>query len=110
MEKKDALEALSALAQETRIDVYRTLVRAGSAGMAAGAIAAELGVVPNTLSSHLTILAHAGLIESQREGRIIRYTANLDGMKDVLTFLMRDCCQGNPEVCAPVMDILTKAC
>lgn len=110
MEKKDALGALAALAQETRLDVYRALVKSGPDGMAAGAIASDLDVVPNTLSSHLNILVNAGLIRARREGRVIRYHADLDGMKDLLTYLMRDCCQGNPEICTPILETIERAC
>ncbi len=110
MDKKHALDALSALAQETRIDVYRALIAAEPDGLAAGVIAEMLGVVPNTLSSHLNILANAGLIRAAREGRVIRYTANLDAMKNLLTYLMQDCCQGDPKVCAPILEDLAPAC
>lgn len=110
MEKKQALDALSALAQETRIDVFRALIKAEPDGLAAGVIAGALGVVPNTLSSHLNILANAGLVRATREGRVIRYAADLDAMKDLLTYLMRDCCQGDPKVCAPILKDLTPAC
>ena len=110
MEKTKALDALSALSQETRLDVYRLLVQAAPEGMAAGAIAAKLGVVPNTMSTHLGILAGAGLIAAKREGRVIRYTADMGGMKELLTYLMRDCCQGNPDICAPVIETITNAC
>ena len=98
---ESAVSALSALAQDSRLDVYRLLVRVGGDGMAAGAIAREIGVMPNTLSSHLTILDHAGLIGSRRDGRSIIYTANYDTMRDLLSFLVDDCCGGRPEICAP---------
>lgn len=97
-----AVEALSALAQGSRLAVFRLLVRAGDAGMAAGDIAREIGVLPNTLSSHLTILGHAGLVRARRDGRSIIYAADYDTMRGLLGFLVEDCCAGRPEICAPV--------
>ncbi|MEO9132976.1 MAG: metalloregulator ArsR/SmtB family transcription factor [Sphingomonas sp.] len=96
-----AVDALSALAHGSRLAVFRLLVRAGSDGVAAGDIAREIGALPNTLSSHLTILGHAGLIQSRRDGRSILYSANYDRMRELLGFLMKDCCAGRPEICAP---------
>lgn len=101
MEKNHAIEALSALAHDTRIDVFRLLVRAGAEGRIAGDLAETLGVKANTLSNNLTILQQAGLIRSQREGRAIRYFAKFSGMRGLLGFLMRDCCDGRPELCGP---------
>jgi len=96
-----AVDALSALAHGSRLAVFRLLVRAGPDGVAAGDIAREIGTLPNTLSSHLTILGHAGLIQSRRDGRSILYSANYDRMRELLGFLMEDCCAGRPEICAP---------
>lgn len=101
MQLPDAVEALSALAHVHRLAVFRLLVRAGADGVAAGEIAREVGVLPNTLSTHLTILGHAGLIHSRREGRSIFYSADYEGMRDLLGFLVSDCCGGRPEICAP---------
>lgn len=106
----NAVEALSALAQDTRLSVFRLLVRAGPDGMPAGEIAEELGVRPNTLSTHLTILEHAGLLGSRREGRSIIYAADYDRMRDLLGFLMEDCCAGRAEICAPLAEIASRAC
>jgi len=106
MEKTDALEALSALSQETRLDVFRLLVKAGPGGLYAGEVAERLNVRQNTLSTNLKVLAHAGLVRSQREGRSIRYLADLDGMRDLLAFLMEDCCRGTPETCRPLLEEL----
>jgi len=97
-----AVEALSALAQGSRLAVFRLLVRAGAEGMAAGEIAREVGARPNTLSSHLTILGHAGLVSARREGRSIIYSADYETMRGLLGFLVEDCCAGRPEICAPV--------
>ncbi|MXN65452.1 metalloregulator ArsR/SmtB family transcription factor [Stappia sp. GBMRC 2046] len=104
MEKIDALAALSALGQETRLDVYRLLVKAGRAGLAAGEVAEELGVLPNTLSNHLANLSRAGLVRQTREGRVLRYTADFARMRGLLDYLMADCCGGRPEICAPFME------
>lgn len=99
MQLAHAVGALSALAHDTRLSVFRLLVRAGQAGMSAGEIAHEVGVLPNTLSTHLTILTQAGLIQSRREGRSIVYSADFDGMQALLQFLIADCCDGRPEIC-----------
>ncbi|UIJ46116.1 metalloregulator ArsR/SmtB family transcription factor [Sphingomonas cannabina] len=101
-----AVEALSALAHAHRLAVFRLLVRAGDEGLPAGEIAHEVGVVPSTLSSHLTILAHAGLVRSRRDGRSVIYSADLDGMRALLGFLLADCCGGRPEICAPLVELL----
>lgn len=100
----EAVDALSALAHGHRLAVFRLLVRAGADGMPAGEIAREIGVLPNTLSTHLTILGHAGLVHSRREGRSVIYSANYDGMRDLLGFLVSDCCAGRPEICAPLLE------
>jgi DNA-binding transcriptional ArsR family regulator len=105
-----AVEALSALAQGHRLAVFRLLVRAGDQGVAAGEIAREIGVPSSTLSTHLTILAHAGLIRSRREGRSILYRADYQAMRDLLGFLVADCCGGRPEICAPLNDIAQTCC
>ena len=110
MDKKQSLAALSALSHETRLDVFRLLVRMGDEGLLAGEIAARLNVRQNTLSSNLAILDRAGLIGGRREGRAIRYVAAMDGMRGLLGYLMQDCCGGRPELCQPVIDELACAC
>jgi DNA-binding transcriptional ArsR family regulator len=104
MDKYDALKTLNALSQEGRLDIFRLLVRAGHDGMAAGKISEELGKVQNTVSSSLSVLSNAGLVRSEREGRTIRYFANLSVMRGVLGFLMADCCGGNPAACEPFLN------
>ena len=89
--------------------MFRLLVRAGADGVAAGEIARELGVLPNTLSTHLTNLGHAGLIQSRRDGRSVIYSADYEGMRDLLGFLVADCCAGRPEICAPLADMAQDA-
>lgn len=101
MEIKQAVTALMALAQESRLGVFRLLVPAGEAGLPAGEIAERLGIPSATLTFHLKELSHAGLIASRREGRSIIYSLRAEAMRDLLTFLARDCCQGQPELCGP---------
>lgn len=102
MKKIAALEALAALGQETRLDVFRVLVRAGASGMTAGAISEALDVRPNTLSTHLGLLTRSGLINSTRDGRSIIYSADMSVMGELVTYLLEDCCNGNPDLCAPL--------
>jgi len=106
MDVELALEALSALSHETRLWVFRLLVQAGPEGLPAGEIAEALGSRQNTMSSHLKTLATAELIDSQRDGRSIRYQANYDTVRQLVLFLMEDCCAGNKAVCRPVAESL----
>ena len=110
MNKKAALAALAALGQETRLEVFRLLVQAGDQGVPAGEIASQLGTVQNTMSAHLKVLGHAGLVRAERDGRTIRYIADMTGFRDLLAFLMEDCCNGRPELCRPVIDAVTCNC
>jgi ArsR family transcriptional regulator, arsenate/arsenite/antimonite-responsive transcriptional repressor len=100
MESKTAVEALGALAQDSRLQVYRLLVQAGPEGVAASEIAARLKVPANTLSFHLKTLSHAGLVESRQDGRFVYYTANYQRMNSLLGFLTENCCGGRS--CKPV--------
>jgi DNA-binding transcriptional ArsR family regulator len=99
MDSKQAIDALGALAQETRLAVFRLLMAAGSEGLPAGMIAERLGVPASTLSFHLAYLTRAGLVVSRRESRSIIYAANFTGMRGLLDFLTQDCCDGHPELC-----------
>src|ERR1700678_3793915 len=112
MEPLSAVGALSALAHPGRLEVFRLLVRAGPEGMASGGIARAPGSLANTLSNNLNLLAGAGLVSSRRDGRSIIYAAGYDRMRDLLAFLMEDCCGGNAEICAPLAAIAgrTAAC
>jgi DNA-binding transcriptional ArsR family regulator len=107
MDKTSALAALAALGQETRLDIFRLLVQAGEAGMPAGEIAQKVGAVQNTASAHLKALSQAGLVLTEREGRIVRYRADIDGFRDLLAYLMEDCCAGKPDICRPLIDAVT---
>lgn len=99
MEINQAVDSLSALAQRSRLDVFRLLVRSGPQGLPAGEIASTLSVPPNTMSTHLAILSQAGLVRGERSGRSVIYSVNFTGMNALMTFLMKDCCQGRPELC-----------
>jgi DNA-binding transcriptional ArsR family regulator len=109
METTTATDALSALAHPGRLEVFRLLVRAGPEGVAAGEIARATGALPNTLSANLNVLAGAGLVTSRRDGRSIIYSAAYDRMRELLAFLMEDCCAGKPEICAPLIEIAGRA-
>ena len=99
MSPAHALAALSALGQPTRLEIFRLLIRREHEGLAAGAIADIVGAPHNTLSTHLAILARAGLVRGAREGRSIVYRADIEGMRDLISFLVTDCCDGHPELC-----------
>lgn len=108
METKTAVEALSSLAHEGRLNIFRELVQAGPEGLAAGEIARRVGILPSTLSASLTILANAGLAVSNRRGRSIIYAAKYEQMAEVLGFLLEDCCNGSPAVCNPLLAIVSR--
>lgn len=110
MEINAAISALSALAQDSRLKVFRLLVTYGETGLAAGAIARQLGIPHNTLSSHLAVLGHAGLVRSRRDGRSIIYALDVATVRTLLNFLLQDCCQARPEDCTPLLDNALPAC
>ena len=110
MESEKAILALAALAQSTRLDVFRLLVKHEPEGLAAGDIAKALAVPQNTMSSHLAILSRAGLVTAQRFSRSIVYRADLEAFQAVMLFMLRDCCDGRPEICAPLIEDLTPCC
>lgn len=101
MELMKAVKCLSALAQESRLSVFRLLARQGSEGLPAGEIAEQLEVPPATMSFHLKELANASLLQFRREGRSIIYSLDVEMMRSLLGFLIEDCCQGRPELCQP---------
>jgi ArsR family transcriptional regulator, arsenate/arsenite/antimonite-responsive transcriptional repressor len=108
MEKIDAVAALSALAQDNRLDVFRLLVQAGPEGMSAGSVADALGLAPNTLTFHFDRLRQASLVTVRREGRSMIYAARFETMNALVAFLTENCCGGAPDrctttpVCTPV--------
>ena len=104
MDQTAATEAFAALAQETRLAVFRLLVETGAEGLPAGDIARRLGVPHNTMSTHLAVLARAGLVASRREGRSIIYAGDYAGIRALIAFMLQDCYRGRPEVCAPLLD------
>ena len=110
MDVSTTVKALGALSQKSRLEAFRLLVRSGSEGMAAGEIARRLKIPHNTMSSHLSTLVNAGLISSRRESRSIIYSIDFTGTRELLSFLMEDCCQGRPELCTPVLDSLLPGC
>ena len=102
MDTDDALAGLSALAHDGRLSIFRLLVKAGPDGLAAGDIAQRLNTQPSTMSAQLLVLSNAGLVHARREGRSIIYAVDFDRMSALLQFLARDCCNGRPEICAPL--------
>ncbi|WP_035980990.1 metalloregulator ArsR/SmtB family transcription factor [Bradyrhizobium sp. STM 3843] len=110
MENEEAVLALAALAQPTRLQAFRTLVQHEPDGLPAGELARLLEVPQNTLSAHLSVLARADLVTSERRSRSIVYRANLAEFQKVALFLLQDCCGGRPEICAPVIESLQPCC
>jgi DNA-binding transcriptional ArsR family regulator len=110
MESEPVILALAALAQATRLETFRFLVKHEPEGVPAGEIARHLCVPHNTMSSHLNVLSRAGLVRAERRSRSIIYRAELDRFRQVVTYLLQDCCGGHPGVCAPLVHILTPRC
>jgi ArsR family transcriptional regulator len=110
MDSSMAILALAALAQDTRLNAFKLLVKHEPEGMAAGELARILKVPQNTLSTHLTLLSQAGLATSERHSRSIIYRARLEGLRGVVLYLLRDCCDGNAALCAPIISDLTTTC
>ena len=110
MESEKAILALAALAQSTRLEVFRLLTKHEPDGLAAGDIAKKLAVPQNTMSSHLAILSRAGLVRAERFSRSIVYRADLEAFQSVVLFMLRDCCDGRPEICVPVVESLKPCC
>lgn len=102
MKLGSAVEALAALAQDTRLSIFRLLVQTGQQGVAAGVLGEKLGIPPATLSFHLKTLTHAGLVKSRTEGRFVIYSANFSGMDKLIAYLTEHCCAGDASQCAPV--------
>jgi DNA-binding transcriptional ArsR family regulator len=110
MEISKAIGALSALAQESRLKIFRLLVHCGPGGMAAGDMARQLKLPQNTLSFHIAILARARLVTSRKEGRSIIYSVDLAGTRELLSFLAEDCCHGKPELCGSLLNATAAEC
>ncbi len=110
MEIKTAVTALAALAQETRLSIFRVLVEAGPEGLAAGRIGEALEVPAATLSFHLKELSRAGLVSARQEGRYIYYAADFPHMAALMTFLTRNCCKGMPQECLTVLETALGRC
>jgi DNA-binding transcriptional ArsR family regulator len=101
---------LGALSQPTRLQCFRLLVTREPDGVPAGELARLIGVPQNTLSTHLSILAAAGLVQSERRSRSIIYRASLDRLRDLILFLLKDCCGGRADLCAPLIADLSPCC
>jgi DNA-binding transcriptional ArsR family regulator len=110
MDDTAVILCLAALAQPTRLEVFRLLVAHEPVGLPAGDLARQTRVPHNTMSGHLNILSRAGLVRSERRSRSIIYRADLDRFRAVASFLLKDCCGGHLEVCAPLLDELTPCC
>ena len=107
MKTKSIITALAALAQESRLAIFRTLVQAGPAGLAAGKIGEATHIAPSSITFHMKELVHADMVTSRNEGRFVIYSANFDTMNTVLAFLTENCCNGNPctSICDPACSL-----
>ena len=110
MENEDAIAALAALAQLTRLETFRLLVKHEPDGIPAGELARILDVPQNTMSAHLATLSRAGLVRGERHSRSIIYRADLDRFRELTLFMINDCCGGNAKICAPLIESLTPCC
>ena len=110
METTDAVASLAALAQDTRLSIFRLLVEVGPEGVPAGDIAQKLDVAGATLSFHLKELSRAGLVTSRQEGRFIYYATNFEHMAGLMSFLTQNCCKGMPQDCLSVMETALGTC
>jgi ArsR family transcriptional regulator, arsenate/arsenite/antimonite-responsive transcriptional repressor len=110
MDNAKAIEALAALAQSTRLETFRLLVSREPAGIPAGELARLMAVPQNTMSAHLAVLSRAGLIDGERQSRSIIYRADLARLREMILFLLKDCCGGWPDLCAPVINDLMPCC
>ncbi|HFD16770.1 MAG TPA: ArsR family transcriptional regulator [Rhodospirillales bacterium] len=107
MDENRAIEAFGALAQPSRMAIFRLLVRAGPEGLQVGEIARRLNIVPSTLSGHLAVLRRAGLLRATRHRREIHYAADLAAVNDLVSFLLADCCDGKVENCSEILSLLS---
>jgi ArsR family transcriptional regulator, arsenate/arsenite/antimonite-responsive transcriptional repressor len=110
MDDESTIASLAALAQGTRLNVFRLLVAHEPGGLPAGELSRELATPHNTMSAHLAVLSRAGLVRGERHSRSIVYRADLARLREVVLFLVKDCCGGNVELCAPLIADLTPRC
>lgn len=110
MDNEAAIKALGALAQEHRLAIFRLLMKSGPSGMNAGEIASAVGIGSTSLSFHLKELNNAGLLTMWRDGRFVRSAVNIEGMRQLLTFLTDDCCDGHPEICGGLKGLAKDFC
>jgi ArsR family transcriptional regulator, arsenate/arsenite/antimonite-responsive transcriptional repressor len=110
MEQDESVAVFAALAQPTRLDAFRLLVRHEPDGLPAGEVARQLQVPQNTMSVHLGILSRAGLVSFERRSRSVVYRASIDRVREIASFLVRDCCGGSAELCAPLIAEFTPCC
>jgi ArsR family transcriptional regulator, arsenate/arsenite/antimonite-responsive transcriptional repressor len=110
MKNEEAIAALAALAQGTRLETFRLLVKHEPAGVPAGELARLIDVPQNTMSAHLAILSRAGLVMGERHSRTIIYRANLEGFRELTLFMIQDCCGGSAELCEPLLESLQPCC
>ena len=110
MTNDEAIAALAALAQATRLDTFRLLVEHEPEGLPAGELARQLNVPQNTMSAHLASLSRAGLVNGERRSRSIVYRANLEWLRALTLFMIKDCCGSRPELCDPLLASLSTCC
>lgn len=110
MKENEALDVFSALSNGTRLQVFRYLIKMAPDAVPAGDIAREVEVPASTMSAQLAILSRAGLITSTRTGRVVSYRADLNGIRALLNYLVRDCCRGKPEACSNLIAAVLPAC
>ena len=110
MDETKAIAALAALAQPTRLQTFRLLVAQEPVGVPAGELARLVGVPQNTMSTHLAVLANAGLVRGDRQSRSIVYRAEIENFRGVMLYLIQDCCGGSPELCGPLIESLLPCC
>ena len=107
MEQDHAIEAFGALAQSSRMEIFRLLVRVGPDGMQVGEISRKMNIVPSTLSGHLAVLRRSGLLTATRNKQEIYYSANIPAINSLVRFLMSDCCEGQLENCSEILSLLS---
>lgn len=110
MDTSDATKLFAALSSPIRLNICRLLIKVGEGGMLSGELSTALDIPPNTASNNLVVLSAAGLVQNERQGRAVRYFADFQTIKALLSFLMEDCCGGKPQKCRPIIEEITCAC